>query len=62
MSNYAGMCKVICSYNLVYNFLIQLLPLQSSVVAMHFSNTFWHENVGTSQNEIVPLLLSYMAI
>ena len=44
MRNYAGTCKGICSYNLVYNFLIQLLPLQSSVFVVHFSNAFWYGN------------------
>ena len=44
MRNYAGTCKRICSYNLVYNFLIQLLPLQSSVFVVQFSNAFWHGN------------------
>ena len=44
MHNYAGRCKCICSYNLVYNILIQLLPLQSSVFVVHFSNAFWHGN------------------
>ena len=56
--NYAGIYIVICSYNLMYNFLIQLLPLQSSVFVLHFSNVFWHGNKvfpkGSSQNEIVP--------
>ena len=33
-----------CSYNLVYNFLIYLLPLKSSVFVVHFSNAFWHGN------------------
>ena len=42
MRNYAGTCKGICSYNLVYNFLIQLLPLKSSLFVVHFSNAFWH--------------------
>ena len=61
MRNYAGTCKGICSYNLVYNFLIQLLPLQSSVFVVHFSNAFWHGNKAfpkvSCQNEIVPLLV-----
>ena len=58
--NYLGTCKGICSYNLVYNFLVQLLRLQSSVSVVDFSNAFWHENnaypKGSSQNEIVLLL------
>ena len=32
------------SYNLVYNFLIYLLPLKSSVFVVHFSHAFWHRN------------------
>ena len=60
MRNYAGTYKGICSYNLVYNFLIQLLLLQSPVFVVHFSNAFWQMNEafpkGSSQNEIVPLL------
>ena len=60
---YAGTCKGICSYNLVYDFLIQLLPLKSSVFVVHFSNVFWHENEAfpkvSSQNEIVSLLVIF---
>ena len=63
MCNYAVTCKAICSYNLVFNRLMQLLPLKSSVFAVHFSNTFWHGNEtfpkGSSQNEIVPLLVIF---
>ena len=63
MRNYAETCKGICSYNLVYNFLIQLLFLQSSVFVVHFSNAFWHGNEafpkGSSWNEIVPLLIIF---
>ena len=63
MRNYAGTCKGICSYNLVYNFLIQLLPLKSSVFVVHFSNAFWHGNEAfpkvSFQNEIVPLLVIF---
>ena len=44
MLNYVGKCKDICSCNLVYNVLIELLPLQSSVFLVDFSNPFWHEN------------------
>ena len=40
MRNCAGTCKGICSYDLVYNFLIYLLPLQSPVFVLHFSNAF----------------------
>ena len=63
MRNYAGACKRICSYNLMYNFLIQLLPLQSPVFVVHFSSAFWHGNEafskGSSQNEIVPLFVIF---
>ena len=44
MRNSAGTCKGICRYNLVYDFLKQLLPLQSSVFVVQFSNAFWHGN------------------
>ena len=37
MRNYAGTSKSIRSYNLVYNFLIKLLPLQSSVFVVQIS-------------------------
>ena len=61
MRNYAGTCKGNCSYNLVYNFLIQTLPLQKPVFVMYFSSAFWHENEvfpkDGSQNEVVLLLL-----
>ena len=61
MRNYEGTCKGICRYNLVYKFLIQLLPLISSVFAVHFSNAFWHGNKTfpkvSSLNEIVPVLV-----
>ena len=63
MRNYAGTCKGICSYNLIYNVLIQLLPLKSLVFVVHFLNAFWHGNEafpkGSSQNEIVPLLVVF---
>ena len=63
MRNYAGTCKGICSYNLVYNVLIQLLPLKSLVFVVHFLNAFWHGNKtfpkGSSQYEIVPLLVAF---
>ena len=52
-----------CSYNQVYNFLIYLLPLKSSVFVVHFSNAIWDGNKafskGSSQNEIVPLLVIF---
>ena len=57
MRNYAGTCNGICSYNLVHNFLIQLLSL------MHFSKAFSQGNKAflkvSSQNEIVPLLVIF---
>ena len=63
MRNYARTCKGICSYNLIYKFLIQLLPLKSSVFMVHFSNAFQHGNEAfpevSSQNEIVPLLVIF---
>ena len=63
MRNSAEMCKGICCYNLVYNFLIQLLPLKSSVFMVHFSNTFWYRKEafpnGSTQNETVPLLVIF---
>ena len=63
MRNYAGTCKGICSYNLVYNVLIQLLSLKSLVFVVHFLNAFWHGNEtfpkGSSQYEIVPLLVVF---
>ena len=56
--------RVFCSYNLVYNFLIQLLPLKSLVFEEHFLNAFWHGNEtfpkGSSQYEIVPLLVVFV--
>ena len=63
MRNYAGTCKGICSYNLVYNFLMQLFPLKSLVFVVHFLNAFWHGKEtfpkSSSQNEIVPLLIVF---
>ena len=35
MRNYAETCKGICGYNSVYNFLVYLLPLKSSVFVTH---------------------------
>ena len=61
--NYAGTCKGICSYNLVYNVLMQLFPLKSLVFVVHFLNAFWHGKEtfpkSSSQNEIVPLLIVF---
>ena len=63
MHNYAGIGSSICSCNLVYSFLIQLLRLQRSVFVVDFSNAFWHGNEafpkGSSQNEIFPLLVIF---
>ena len=67
MRNYAGTREGICSHSLVYNFLILLLRLQSSVFVAHFSNAFTRGNDAfpkvSSQNEVVPLLviLSHIA-
>ena len=59
MRNYAGKCKSIRSHNLFYNFLIQFLPLKSSVFAVHISNAFQHGNEAfpkvNFQDEIDPL-------
>ena len=63
MRYYAVTCKGICSYNLVSNFLKQLLPLKSSVFVVYFSKAFWHGNKafpkGSFCNEIVPLLVIF---
>ena len=63
MHNYAETCKGICSYNLVYKCLIQLLPLKSSVFVVHFSNAFQHGNKAfpkvSSYSKIVPLLVIF---
>ena len=63
MCNYAGTFKVICSYNLVYNFLIYIFPLQSSASVVHVSKAVWHGNIafpkGSPQNDIAPLLVIY---
>ena len=64
MCNYAGTCKGICSYNVIYNVLIQCLPLKSLVFVVHFLNAFWHGNEafpkGSLQNEIVLLLVVFL--
>ena len=53
----------ICSYNAVYNVLIQILPLKSLAFVVHFLNAFWHGNEafpkGSLQSEIVPLLVVF---
>ena len=63
MRNVVETCKGICSCNLVYNFLTQLLPLQNSVFVVLFSNAFQHVNEafpkGSFYNEIVPLLVIF---
>ena len=49
--------------NLVYNFQLQLLPLQSPVFVVHFSNAFWHGQEAfikvSSCNEIVALFVIF---
>ena len=61
--NHAGTCTGICSYNLVYNVLMQLFPLKSLVFVVHFLNAFWHGKEtfpkSNSQNEIVALLIVF---
>ena len=63
LHNYAGTCKGISSYILVYNFLMQLFSLKSLVFVMHFLNAFWHGKQtfpkSRSQNEIVSLLIVF---
>ena len=55
--------STVCSYNLVYNFLMLLLPLKSPVFVVHFSNAFWYVNKAfaefSSWNEIVPVLVIF---
>ena len=65
MRNYAGTWKGICSYNLVYNFLIKLLSLKSLVFVVHFLSAFWRGNKafanGSSENEItLPLAVFHL--
>ena len=66
MRKYAETCKGICSYDLVRNFSIQLLSLQSSDSVVLFSNAFWHGNESflkrRAQNEIVPLLIIFYLV
>ena len=66
MRNYAQLCgnaQGICSYSLVYKFLIQLLTLKISVYVVHLSNVFCHRNKpflkGSFENEIVPFLVLF---
>ena len=40
MPNYAGTCKGICGYSLVYNFFVYFLPLTSLLFVVHFPNAF----------------------
>ena len=53
----------ICSYNAVYNVLIQILPLKSLAFVVHFLNAFWHGSEafpkGSLQSEIVLLLVVF---
>ena len=63
MRNNTETCKGICSYNLVYNFLLWLLPLKSLELVVHFLNAFWHGNEkfpkSSSWNEITPLFVVF---
>ena len=63
MRNYAGSRKGICSYYLMYTFLVQLLRLKSSVFMVIFLNAFWYGNEafpkGSSQNEVATLLIVF---
>ena len=63
MRNYAETCEGICSYNLVYNFLMQLFPLKSLVFVVHFLNAFWHGKEtftkSNSQNKAFPHLIVF---
>ena len=47
MCNYTRTCKDICSYDLVYNFLIKLLPLKGLVFGVHVLNAFlaWKRDI-----------------
>ena len=61
--NYEGTWKSICSYNLVYNFLMQLFPLKSLIFVVHFLNALWHGKQrfpkSSSQNEIILLVIVF---
>ena len=61
MCNFARTCNGICSYNLVYNFLMLLFPLKSLVFVVHYLNAFWHGKEtfpkSGSENEFVRLLI-----
>ena len=63
MRNYAETCQGICSYNLVYNLFVYLLPLKRSVFVVQFSKTFQHGKETfpkhRSQTKIVPLLVIF---
>ena len=52
-----------CSYNLVYNFLIYVLLLKSSVFVVNFLDAIWHGNEalpkGSSKNEVARLLVIF---
>ena len=61
MCDYAETCKRICNYNLAYNFVRELLPLKSAgflcyIFQRHGNETF---PKGSSENEIVPLLVIF---
>ena len=61
MRNCVETCKGICSYNLVYNFLLQLFPLKILVFVAHFLSAFWQGKVtfpkSSSYSEITPFLI-----
>ena len=63
MRNYAGTCKDIFSYNLMYKILIQLLTLQSSHFVVHSPKAFQDENEafpkGRSYNKIASLFVIF---
>ena len=40
MRNYAETCKVICGYNLIYNFFVYFLPVKSSLLWCTFQTHF----------------------
>ena len=53
MRNYVGTCKGICSYNLVYNFLIQFLSLQFSFCGALFKRILaWERDISERQFRI----------
>ena len=66
MRNYAETCVGICSYNLVHDILVYLLPLKRSVFVVYFSNAFQHGKEAFpkhgSQTKIVLLLVIFHLI